>query len=357
MREMMLAAESPQWSDVLQGMPHDVYHFARYAELCARIEDGEPVAFVASEDGDTLFVPMIVRRVPARLCGGEDIRDATVPYGYPGPIVSGDRGRISGDGSFVDRAFEAMMSSLRKQCIVSAFLRLHPLLPVDVDALRRFGALVQSGVTVAIDLTLPEEGLWRQMRSNHRRDITKSLSRGETADVDPAWAGQQIFVQAYHETMTRVGASPYYLFPSTYFDDLRVALGEHTHLWTVRSGAAVIAGAVFTECNGIVQYHLGGALSTALSSNPLKLLFWRAMTWFKQRGNQWLHLGGGFGGADDSLMHFKRGFSPRTFPFHTWRVVLNPKKYDELLTRAGRKSDPGSITASYFPAYRQLMRA
>ena len=139
--------------------------------------------------------------------------------------------------------------------------------------------------------------------------------------------------------MTRVGAATYYFFPDDYFDGLRLALGEHVHLWTVRSGSATIAGAVFTECNGIVQYHLGGTVNDALNSKPLKLLFWRAATWFKERGTRWLHLGGGLGGANDSLMHFKRGFSPQTFPFYTWRVVLNPTMYDELLKRAGRKPD------------------
>jgi hypothetical protein len=354
MRDSSLSVDSPLWADVLRGMQHDVYHLPEYAALCARIEGGEPQAFVASENSDTLFVPLIIRRVPPSLCGGENICDATVPYGYPGPLASGDGEAQNATGTFLARALEALMSSLQKQGVVSAFLRLHPLLPLDADVLRRFGSLVQSGETVAIDLTLREDALWQQMRSNHRRDVTKSLARGATAEVDPAWSGQRMFVQAYRETMTRVGASAYYFFPDDYFDDLRLALGERVHLWTVRAGSDVIAGAVFTECNGIVQYHLGGTLDEALPSNPMKLLFWHAATWFKERGNRWLHLGGGFGGAQDSLMHFKRGFSTRTFPFYTWRVVLNTKTYDDLLTRAGRP--PDASATSFFPAYRELVR-
>jgi hypothetical protein len=357
MRESLLPIASPLWTDVLRGLQHDIYHLPGYAALCSRIEGGEPRAFIASEDDDTLFIPLIIRRVPSRLCGGENIYDATVPYGYPGPLVSAVRETPGAGGFFLDRALGALMSSLREQCVVSAFFRLHPLLPLDTEPLRRFGSVVQSGETVAIDLTLPEDAIWQQMRSNHRRDITKSLARGEMAEVDPAWSGQHRFVHAYQETMTRVGAASYYFFTDDYFDDLRVALGEHVHLWIVRTGLTVIAGAVFTERNGIVQYHLGGTLNDALPSNPLKLLFWRAATWFKERGNRWLHLGGGLGGANDSLMHFKRGFSPRTFPFHTWRVVVNAEMYDELLTRAGRKANPGAPAAAYFPAYRELVRA
>jgi lipid II:glycine glycyltransferase (peptidoglycan interpeptide bridge formation enzyme) len=194
------------------------------------------------------------------------------------------------------------------------------------------------------------------MRSNHRRDVTKSLARGEIAEVDQTWSSLRVFVQAYRETMARVGATSYYLFPDEYFEELRVALGDHAHLWTVRSGSSIIAGAVLTECNGIVQYHLGGTLNHGLPSNPLKLLFSRAMTWFKHRGNTWLHLGGGLGGAEDSLMYFKRGFSPRTFPFHTWRLVLNARVYNELLERAGHQPDDDALAAAFFPAYRRLIQ-
>ena len=105
------------------------------------------------------------------------------------------------------------MSCLRQQSVVSAFLRLHPLLSADAEALSRFGSLVQSGETVAVDLTLSEDALWRQMRSNHRRDVTKSLARGEIADVDQTWSSLRMFVQAYRETMARVGAASYISFP------------------------------------------------------------------------------------------------------------------------------------------------
>src|SRR4030095_16634763 len=127
-----------------------------------------------------------------RLCGGQNISDATVPYGYPGLLVSGDRDMRGAGEPFLDRALDALMASLHTRGVVSAFLRLHPLLPFDTEALRRFGSVVQSGETVAIDLTLREDTLWQQMLSNHRRDITKSLARGETADVDLAWSGQHM---------------------------------------------------------------------------------------------------------------------------------------------------------------------
>lgn len=358
MRESFFTADDPAWAEALRAAIHDVYHFPEYARLYGRIEGGDARAFVANDGPCTFFVPLIVREVPGRLCNGQDIRDATVPYGYPGPLVAYGDGFTEADQRvFLRRAVGAFCTRLREERIVSTFVRLHPLLPVDPVVLGQFGALVPSGETVAIDLSLPTEALWRQMRSNHRRDITKAKGRGEVADVDPTWTGLGGFMQAYRETMTRVGANPYYLFADEYYGALRSALGDHIHLWTVSAGLDVMAGALFTECRGIVQYHLGGTLDRFLPGNPLKLLFHRAADWFKRRGNRWLHLGGGVGGVRDSLMHFKVGFSPRTFPFYTWQVVLDPDMYAKLLLRARRDRPLDTPRSSFFPAYRQPVGA
>jgi Acetyltransferase (GNAT) domain len=355
MHAYLVSPESDVWAQTLRTVPHDVYHLPGYARLCGRLDSGEARGFVATDGDCTLFVPLILREVPSPLCPGGTARDATVPYGYPGPMISCGAGSSGGEHeSFLHRALEAMVARLASERIVAAFFRLHPLFALDPAVLSRFGPVIESGDTVAIDLTLPEQALWRQMRSNHRRDVTKARARGETADIDPTWSALPAFMDAYRETMARVGATSYYLFPEDYFVELRDALGGHIHLWTVRSGEDVVAGALFTECQGIVQYHLGGTLDRFLPGNPIKLLFHRAAEWFKQRGNRWLHLGGGVGGGRDSLFNFKLGFSPQTFPFRTWRLVLDATAYDELLTRAGRTPGSGLAPGSFFPAYREL---
>jgi hypothetical protein len=357
LRQSFLTADDRAWSEALRAAAHDVYHFPGYARLCGRMEGGDARAFVASDGPCIFFVPLIVRDVPGQLRNGQDLRDATVPYGYPGPLITyGDGVSDMDRRAFLHRAVGAFIDALREQRIVSVFARLHPLLPVDPTVLGLFGSVVPTGDTVAIDLSLPEETLWRQMRSNHRRDISKAKDRGDVAERDAAWAGLDAFVRAYRETMARTGANPYYLFADGYYHALREALGDHIHLWTVRAGSDIVAGALFTECGGIVQYHLGGTAERFLAGNPLKLLFHRAAEWFKMRGNRWLHLGGGVGGASDSLLHFKRGFSPRTFPFYTWRLVLDVDMYDELVARAGRTAAPGAQPPTFFPAYRELRR-
>jgi hypothetical protein len=78
--------------------------------------------------------------------------------------------------------------------------------------------------------------------------------------------------------------------------------------------------------------------------------------WAKQRGNRVYHLGGGLGGSKDSLYEFKAAFSKLRADFYTWRAVVNPDAYHNLVAqweqRSGAQADE---TDSYFPAYRKVL--
>jgi hypothetical protein len=354
MHNSIVSPDDSAWIRALQDIPHDVYHFPQYARLCAGLEGGVARAFLATSGGARFFLPFIIRRVPPQLAPDNTSYDVTTPYGYAGPLVSHDAGATETERDrFLRGALAAFVEGLRSEGVVSAFSRLHPLRPLDTTALEQFGSVIESGPTVAIDLSLSEDRVWRQMRANHRRDIAKAVAGGDIAEVDATWTQLPVFAQAYRQTMARVGAGEYFMFTDDYYLQLREALGaNHVHLWIVRHGSDVMAGALFTECAGIVQYHLGGALDRFLPRAPLKLLFHSAITWFRARGNRWLHLGGGVGGARDSLLHFKLGFSPCILPFHTWRVVVDVDRYSKLLLNAGWKVNPDA-QSSFFPAYRR----
>jgi hypothetical protein len=64
-----------------------------------------------------------------------------------------------------------------------------------------------------------------------------------------------------------------------------------------------------------------------------------------------LHLGGGRGGAEDSLFRFKAGFSDRRHAFATWRWVVRPEAYERLCA-ARRAAGGPEPPAGFFPAYR-----
>ena len=113
----------------------------------------------------------------------------------------------------------------------------------------------------------------------------------------------------------------------------------------------VAAAGLFIETDGIVQYHLGGTNEASIGAEASKLLIHAACGWAKARGYRSLHLGGGVGGATDSLLFFKAGFSPVRHPYRTLRVVLDEAEYRRLVAACDPDLDPDDL-GGYFPAYR-----
>ncbi len=323
---------STRWPEALSSLRHDVYHLPSYVGFAARRQEtGTPLAFVAQGDGLRFFVPLIVRPVPDAVArGSEPIFDATCPRGYPGPIVSAGSG-VDAEG-FVERAATALREQLRGRSIVSAFMRLHPLLVPPLEPLRRAGAVVDHGESVSIDLSLSRDEMWRLTRNNHRRDIDRAARRGYVARIDEAWQRFDGFVNLYAQSMDRLGATPFWHLPREYFVDLRASLGGVVRLCVVEIGNELAAAALLTEVDGIVEYHLAGTSDAHVAASPSKLIIDFARQWAKERGNRVLHLAGSLR-TGDPLSHFKAGFSPLRHTVSSWRVVADPAAYDALRER------------------------
>src|SRR5207244_3424133 len=92
-----------------------------------------------------------------------------------------------------------------------------------------------------------------------------------------------------------------------------------------------------------------------LSRSPTGLIFDAVRFWARENGARVFHLGGGVGSKEDSLFHFKAGFSGRRHGFGTWRWVIVPEVYRELCderVRLARLDGLAPVSADYFPAYR-----
>ena len=336
---VLLDASAPAWSAFLETAPHDFYHLPAYAALCAVQERGVPRALHVAGDGHEMLLPLIVREIPG---GGID---AASPYGYPGPLVQG-----TDEPGFLRAALAFGTEVLRQAGIVSAFVRLHPLLnPVPPMGI---GTVVEHGDTICIDLALSPGELWAQTRLNHRRDITRAVRLGYVARMDEEWLHLDAFKRLYRETMGRRSAASFYFFDDTYFDGLREALGDRMHLCVVEKDGIVAAAGLYAETCGIVQYHLSGTSDEALSVQPTKLMMHFVRGWAKERGNHVMNLGGGVGGGNDSLLQFKLGFSPLRRTFSTLRMVIDEPAYKRLVATRDPLLDPGAH-GGFFPQYRQ----
>ncbi len=347
-----LLPDDPAWPALLDSMPHDLYHLPDYVAVEARRTGAEALAFWARQGELVFLAPILLRDCPPLGGNGAGLKDAASPYGYPGPIAS-RAARV--DPPFIEDALAALCAGLRARRACSLFLRTHPLLDPLPASFTMSGCTQTTSPTVAIDLTLPVEKLWSGTRRGHQSTINKCQRLGQTATVVGLAEGLPHLLPIYAAMLERTAAAEQYRFDRAYFEGLgRLAANLHVALVRVASGE-VAAACLFFECDGIVQAHLGGSDSRFVRQSPFSLLLHHARLWAKARGNRVLHLGGGVGGGEDAVMHFKTGFSSLTQPYRTIRVVLEAEAYDALTSvRAVElgKAPAELALAGYFPAYR-----
>jgi hypothetical protein len=343
-----LSPSNDQWYECLAALTCDVYHEPAYVQAAAEHQGGEAVAFFAENDDGCLLVPLLRRQIP-----GHDRSDVTSPYGYPAPIWSAR-------DSYAH--WQTFSHALRETGIVSAFLRLHPLLPApNPSCLQDFPdhCLVEHGPTVWLRRGLDAERRWEDTRPDHRSDIRRLQRKGydvtrHTADEPDAFS---TFRRMYEETMDRVGADPFYYFSDAYFRHWKADLSGHCEIAIVSDAAGDPAAAgLFTVSDRWMQFHLSGTAGEHRDLAPAKLMLHR-MAQERHRspnrdGPAILHLGGGLGADRDSLFRFKAGFSPERATFHSLRLVCDEAAYRDLAPGSRQESEEYGLRG-FFPSYRR----
>jgi hypothetical protein len=347
MRVEVVDEGAPAWDAFLADVEHDVYHLPGYAALSAGMEPAgshaTPHAVIVVDGERGMLLPILLRQVS----NAQGARDATSPYGYPGPLFRG-----AADQAFLADASAALVAHLADENVVSLFVRTHPLLNPDVDGLAAVGSIVEHGQTVSIDLTASTDELWGATRPGHRSDVKLAIQRGARAFLDESWTHESAFVRLYQATMARLEANHGYQFGADYVRSLRAVLGPRLHLGVVEVDGHIAAAGLFTEACGIVQYHLSGSDPAFARLAPTKLMLHHVREEMKRRNDRVMHLGGGVAAADDSLFRFKAGFSNRRQPFRTWRVIVDPERYAALSGAVDPSADPAD-TSGFFPIYRR----
>jgi hypothetical protein len=332
---------------------HDLYHLPEYHALAEERGEGQAHCFVYAEGEFRIALPLLLRplaSVPGLSRPLAARNDATSVYGYAGPVAS----HPDLPPPVLRRFGEALARGLRELGVVSVFSRLHPLLP-QTRLLEGLGECRGIGQTVSIDLTARSDEPLAWFHRSHRHDVRRQKRRGLTFSHDEGHRHLPRFIQAYRETMRRVGAADSYFFDDAYFANLVGRLAGRVHLLVVLAGGEVICGGLFTACDGIAQYHLTGTLDGHVRQSPAKVLIEGACWWARAGGLRVLHLGGGVGSAEDSLFAFKAGFSDRRHRFFAWRWVVEPDVYRQLCQESRlwrERQGTGHGSPDYFPAYR-----
>ena len=261
-----IAPEEKRWNKVLMQFQYDVYHTLEYLQLSVRKQSGSEVTGLFYVDEVTkkkIFLPIIISPLPSELGGAASGFDISVPYGYGGPIADD-----TVDNETFERFFRSLYQWAQKREIISGFLRWHPLfqLPEYISN----NDFIINGVTLAVDLESFDGGVDDASRATHRSEIRWLIRNGYQVIWDN-WQFFEIFQQLYSDTMRRLKSAESYQFDTTYFTDLKDAMGQMLHLGVVVNGEGdVAAAALFTECNGIVQYSLSASDERFRRKSPNK---------------------------------------------------------------------------------------
>jgi hypothetical protein len=310
--------------------------------------------FVYREPDKVAALPLLIRPL-AQINGleklGMGLSDATSVYGYPGPVASAAAGR---DPAFLKRFGAETKQMAKDLSLVSLFSRLNPVLG-NRELIPDIGSVEPLGETVSIDLSLSKSTQWSQYRANHRRNIRSARREGMHAYRDGSWRHFERFVELYQSTMQRLDADEYYRFDRAYLARLCEALGERAHLFVAEQEGVVCCAALMVHTGRVIQYHLSGTDPVYQALAPLKLVLDRARLWGNTTGARFLHLGGGLGSQEDSLFHFKAGFSSVRHRFQIWKWIVQSALYDDLVAARYnwlKQREGGAESSGFFPSYR-----
>jgi CelD/BcsL family acetyltransferase involved in cellulose biosynthesis len=344
-----------EWMDVLaRSYQSDFHHLPGYHALAEERGEGLARLFVCREGEYFIAIPLLLRPIMAVACHAGlsvDWWDATCVYGYAGPVAS----HPDLPGSVLVHLQIALRESLLQRRVVTVFSRLHPLIPGQARLLTGLGDCIRRGRTVAMDLTLPIEAQRAQYRKDYKRQINRLERMGASCLQDKSKVHLPRWIDLYRATMCRVHASATHRFDREYFESLVERLEPTIHLFVCLLDGELMAGGLITLCDGIVEAHFAATHDACLELSPTKLLFDQVRLWANRQHARYFHLGGGVGGQEDTLYHFKTGFSDLRPEFAIWDWVLLPEVNDQLCQehdRWGERCRSGPINPAYRPAYR-----
>jgi hypothetical protein len=296
-------------------VPDDAYLSREYAETALLLDPGELVLLHAE---GTVF-PCIVREL-------DGVRDATGLYGFGGPVGN-------------ERFYARYEDWCRERELVTTFTWFHP--RFQNHRYSRFRVEPRGG-TVA--WRLGEGDLVEGLHRHHRRAVRKAEAAGIETRVTRAPADLKPFASLYERTMAEKGATGFYYFPDEYWQSL--ANRDWLVLFEALQDGELTAAILGLASKPWLHYHLGASERSGGANN---LLFLRTAAWARGEGYERFHLGGGVGGADDSLLQFKLRFDEGALiESAVGKAIHDEARYREL---------GGEGYEGFFPAYRATVQA
>ena len=356
--KVLTTDDRAQWRSLVEAIPQrDVFFTPEYVIPFKRLAGEEARLFFFGDEANYIVYPFFLRRIndlpfyqASALDDETEYFDTVSPYGYSGPLV------CARDQSCQRDLWRGYLAAFHRYCqdmnVVCEFARLNPFLGNHHYLQELTNGVQLSNQITYLDLTQPEQALWRGFNRGNRSNINKARRSGVEVERRRDDDALRRFYELYVATMRRNQAARWYAFSYDLFADHFTMLDDRISLFCASYKERIIAAASFLHDGDVVHYFLGGSDSDYLSFRPNNLLMYHAIFWAKRQGYRRFNLGGGY---KDSLARFKAAFSKSSVDFFTYRMVHNTAVYDDLCQSfAAYRSDIGlpGCNADYFPRYR-----
>ena len=257
--------------------------------------------------------------------------DMSSPYGYSGYFTN------SLNLNFVKKAVEMQSIKAQKENIIAEFIRFNPYQNYQIFSnFLDFYTLEKQMVEVDMNYQRRWEGYQSRLKGKIRKSLS-SLRIQHSNDIES-------FFKLYTQTMQRNRAQDFYFFSRDYFQKLSKLDGFV--MFEAIYGKEICAMAIFLCDRERSFYHLGAnsTLTLANNLNAMGAIFETFFQYAETRGIVSCLLGGGrTAHPDDSLLQYKKQYSPTLIDFYIGGKIYDQQIYQEL----SKKSD-----SNFFLKYR-----
>lgn len=342
--EWVCLEDIDRWKAILSEFRNaDIYYSPEYSLSFQGVSEGKPYLLYFQKAGFKACNVVLLRQIEGQ--GTDRLYDLSSQYGYGGWIFQG----LGEDGCVKDLLQEYERSCVSKN-IISEVIRLHPVCS-DMETLRGFYEPRNMGSVIVLDIC-SEEVIWQGVTSKNRNVIRKAEGLGVTIKNGGAeLISPMAFKAVYDETMKRAGASEFYFFSEAFHESFDRLLADEFKYFAAYQGDDLLAVAIITHKNGMLNYHLSGTTAQAKGTPAMNLLLYHAAVWGAEKGYKTFNLGGGVGASQDSLFKFKKAFTRgEPVEYLLLTKIFNVHVYESLVNR--KVQEVGALDRNYFPQYR-----
>ncbi len=317
--------DSKNWNYFLKDISHASAHTNEYCRALENSTDEAIFLFVAENDIGRFILPYSIREKEANFI------DIYTPYGYGGILYNGLKTDF--------RKFKkAWINYSLNQGIISAYIMQNPLFSFGKDL---WGDKLYTHFPFyIIDLTLNIDEIWRQMHRTHRYEIRKINNYNIVTDIELL---KEDLIKLYSKTLSRISVSNVYHFSDTFLSTLldsknSISIGAENN-------GKIEAISLFTFTKYTADYFINA--TSQIGRQFSRILIWEAIKILKQKGINYLNMGGGIKPADN-LDQFKRRFGGKSYQSQVIKHVFQKDKFSYLTNKYCTKE---VVLNNYFPPY------